>query len=195
MPKEGSVLPDTYDFERGEDRAAVLARMQAAMRNYLAEAWPRRAKDIAVDNIEDAVTLASIVEKETGVASERPRVAAVFLNRLRRGMKLQSDPTVIYAQTRGERPQDGPITRSDLQAEDPYNTYHVAGLPPGPIANPGLASLQAVVAPAETDDLYFVADGSGGHAFARTLAEHNRNVVRWRRLQRAEREKTKDASN
>src|SRR3546814_4351030 len=147
--------------------------------DLLDRVWAKRPDDLPVDSPEELLTLASIVEKETGVAAERPRVAAVFLNRIRRGMKLQSDPTVIYALTRGERAQDRPLSRDDLQLEDPYNTYHVVGLPPGPIANPGPASLRAVVTPAETDELYFVADRSGGHALARTLDAHNRHVERW----------------
>ncbi|MFN4087673.1 MAG: endolytic transglycosylase MltG [Alphaproteobacteria bacterium] len=186
---EGRLLPDTYHYVWGESREAVVGRMQRAMDAALQRVWERRPDDLPIATPEELLTLASIVEKETGVADERARVAAVFVNRLRRGMKLQSDPTVIYAMTRGKHPQERPLTRDDLQTADPYNTYHVAGLPPGPIASPGLAALEAVVAPADTDELYFVADGTGGHAFARTLAEHNRNVLNWRRLQRAAREK------
>lgn len=183
VPREGSVLPDTYSFERGEERAAVLARMQAAMRNYLAEAWPRRGDDIAVDSIEEAVTLASIVEKETGVASERGMVAGLYSNRVKEGMLLQADPTIIYPITKG-KPLGRRIRQSEIAAVNDYNTYTRTGLPEGPITNPGREAIAAVLNPEETDALYMVADGTGGHVFAETLAEHNENVAEWYRLRR-----------
>ena len=183
LPAEGSVLPDSYSYERGETRAAVVERMQAAMRNTLAELWPRRSPRTVVRSPGEAVTLASIVEKETGVAAERRMVAGVYSNRLRTGMRLQADPTVIYPVTRG-RPLGRRILRSELQAVNGYNTYASAGLPVGPIANPGRASIEAVLNPAETTALYFVAKGNGGHVFANTLAEHNVNVEKWFKLRR-----------
>jgi UPF0755 protein len=183
-PPEGRLLPDTYFFQRGEARAEVVRRMREAMAVELAAAWAERAPDLPLDGPDDALTLASIIEKETAVAAERDLVAGVFVNRLERGMLLQTDPTVIYALTDGEGPLDRALLRRDLEVDDPYNTYVYPGLPPGPIANPGRASIRAAVNPAETDYLYFVADGSGGHAFARTLAEHNANVRAWRRVQR-----------
>ena len=182
-PEEGDLLPETYAYERGEARDAVVRRMMTAHDEALAELWAGRADDLPVETPEEAVVLASIVEKETGVASERPRVAAVFVNRLRRGMRLQSDPTIIYGLTGGE-PLGRGIRQSELRRETPYNTYVIDGLPPTPIANPGRASLAAVLNPAETDDLYFVADGTGGHVFAESLAQHNRNVAQWRRIER-----------
>jgi UPF0755 protein len=157
--------------------------MTVAMDKAVEEAWAKRGDDLPIDTAEEAVVLASIVEKETGVASERARVAGVFVNRLKRGMPLQSDPTVIYAVTEGKAPLGRPLSRADLEVRSDYNTYVTAGLPPGPIANPGRASLEAVVSPAATEELYFVADGSGGHAFAETLAEHNRNVAKLRKLE------------
>ncbi|HYD99484.1 MAG TPA: endolytic transglycosylase MltG [Alphaproteobacteria bacterium] len=184
LPAEGSLLPDTYHFSYGDSRAAMVERMQTAMREAIAELWPKRAKDLPFDTIEEAVTLASIVEKETGQPEERPRVAGVYVNRLRKGMKLQADPTTIYGITGGKGPLGRSITRADLTDDNPYNTYVITGLPPGPIANPGRESLAAVMNPQSTDELYFVADGTGGHAFARTLAEHNRNVAKWRRIER-----------
>jgi len=182
VPPEGSLLPETYHFARGDRRSDLVARMQAARDEALAELWPARSGDLPFSTQEDAVILASIVEKETAVAEERPLVASVFVNRLRKGMRLQSDPTVVYGLTDGKGPLGRDLTRADLQAPTPYNTYLIDGLPPGPIANPGLASLAAVLDPAESEYLYFVADGSGGHAFAKTLAEHNRNVAKWRKI-------------
>jgi UPF0755 protein len=181
VPEEGSVLPNSYGFQRGETRAAVLGRMQKAMREELARLWPRRSAAAVVTTPEEAVILASIVEKETGKPSERRMVAGVYSNRLRRGMKLDADPTIIYPITRG-RPLGRPIRRSEIDAVNGYNTYTRAGLPVGPIANPGRESIAAVLNPAPTDALYFVADGTGGHVFASTLEEHNRNHARWRQL-------------
>lgn len=183
-PPEGTLLPETYNFSRNDARGAMLARMSSDMKRTLAELWEKRASGLPIATPEQAVILASIVEKETGVAAERPRVAGVFVNRLRIGMRLQSDPTIIYAIAGGKGPLDRDLTRADLALESPYNTYVVAGLPPGPIANPGRASLAAVLNPEQNNYLYFVADGTGGHAFAATLDEHNRNVTRWRALQK-----------
>ncbi|WP_099866466.1 endolytic transglycosylase MltG [Pararhizobium haloflavum] len=188
MPAEGSLMPNTYNFRRGTTRQEVLDQMAAAQQEAIDQVWERRDEGLPIETKEEFVTLASIVEKETGLADERPRVAAVFINRLREGMRLQSDPTIIYGMFGGEgRPADRPIYRSDIDTPTDYNTYTIDGLPPGPIANPGRAALEAVANPSETDDLYFVADGTGGHAFARTLDEHNENVARWRRI-RAEQE-------
>ena len=181
-PPEGSLLPETYHYSWGDGRAAIVARMRQAMAETLAALWEKRPADHPLASPAELVTLASIVEKETAIAAERPRVAGVFLNRLKRGMKLQSDPTVVYGLTQGQGPLGRELTRADLQAPHPYNTYAVAGLPPGPIANPGRASLEATLRPEQTNALYFVADGAGGHAFAETLDEHNRNVRRWRKL-------------
>ncbi|GGE77246.1 endolytic transglycosylase MltG [Sphingomonas prati] len=184
VPAEGSVLPDSYSFERGETRAAVLKRMQDAMTRTVDTLWRTRKPGTVVKTKQDTVTLASIVEKETALASERRTVAAVYSNRLRTGMKLQADPTVIYPITRG-RPLGRRIRRSELNAVNGYNTYAMAGLPAGPIANPGKGSIAAVLDPAKSDALYFVATGKGGHVFARTLAEHNANVQRYYALRRA----------
>ncbi|MFN6934975.1 MAG: endolytic transglycosylase MltG, partial [Tsuneonella sp.] len=184
VPEEGSVLPDTYDFERGEARTAVLARMQAAMRNYLAEAWSKRVPGIAVSSPEEAITLASIVEKETGVARERRMVAGLYSNRVKQGMPLQADPTIIYPITKG-KPLGRRIRQSEIAAVNGYNTYTMSGLPNGPITNPGRESIAAVLNPAKTDALFMVADGTGGHEFAVTLAEHNENVRKWFAIRRA----------
>lgn len=184
VPAEGSVLPDSYSFERGETRAAVLKRMQDAMTRTVDTLWRTRKPGTVVASKADAVTLASIVEKETALAAERPMVAAVYSNRLRTGMRLQADPTVIYPITRG-RSLGRRIRRSELNAVNAYNTYAMAGLPAGPIANPGRGAIAAVLDPAKSDALYFVASGAGGHVFARTLAEHNANVQRYYALRRA----------
>lgn len=182
IPPQGSILPETYNFTREADRADILARMQRAMDEALAEIWQARDPETPLTGPEEAVILASIIEKETGIAAERPLVGSVFVNRLNRGMPLQSDPTVIFAITNGEADLGRALLRKDLTFESPYNTYAVAGLPPGPIANPGRASLEAAVKPEASNFIYFVADGTGGHAFAETLEEHNRNVAAWRRI-------------
>jgi UPF0755 protein len=178
-PPEGSLLPETYNFTYGDTRAALIARMQAAASHALETAWAGRDPQTLLKSSQEALVMASIVEKETGVATERPLVAAVFLNRLRQGMKLQSDPTVIYALDGGQGPLDRSLTHADLAIESPYNTYVVTGLPPGSICNPGRLALAAALHPAPQPYLYFVATGTGGHAFAETLAEHNRNVAEW----------------
>ncbi len=188
VPADGTLLPETYHYIKNDDRAALLGKMKEAMDKTVAELWPNRAPGLPVNTEQEALTLASIVEKETGVAAERAKVAGVFINRLRRGIPLQSDPTVIYGITKGEiqNAGQGPLGRrlltKDLETESPYNTYLHPGLPPGPIANPGRASIEAVLHPEEHDYIYFVADGTGGHVFARTLAEHNSNVARWRKI-------------
>ncbi len=180
---EGSILPETYEVRRGEARAEVVLRMRQARDRLLDELWRDRAPGLPFRTPEEAVVLASVVEKETALAAERPRVAAVFINRLERGMRLGSDPTVIYGLT-GGRPLGHGLTVSELARPTPYNTYRTAGLPPTPIANPGRAALAATLRPATTQDLYFVADGTGGHAFAATLDAHERNVARWRSIER-----------
>ncbi len=180
---EGSALPDSYGYQRGETRASVAARMQNAMTRTIEQLWPKRSIDCPIAMKEQAIVLASIVEKETGKASERPMIAGVYCNRLRIGMKLDADPTVIYPVTKG-KPLGRRILRSELNADNGYNTYRRTGLPEGPIANPGKASIEAVLHPASTKALYFVADGTGGHVFADTLAEHNANVARWFAIRR-----------
>ncbi len=183
IPPEGTLAPAGYDFSRGDDRQAMLDRMRRTQEEILATAWATRDPDLPVNSPEELLILASIIEKETGVAEERPQVASVFVNRLRRGMRLQTDPTVIYGITRGEGVLGRGLRASELAASTPWNTYVIAGLPPTPIANPGRAAIEAAARPIETDYLYFVADGTGGHAFGRTLDEHNANVAAWRRIE------------
>jgi UPF0755 protein len=183
LPPEGSLLPETYKFSYGDTRQSVISRMKKSMQDAMDALWQKRAADFPLTEPE-TIVLASIVEKETGVAAERPRVAGVFLNRLKKGIPLQSDPTVIYALTLGQSVLNRPLTTADLKKPSPYNTYLASGLPPAPIANPGKASLAAVLNPEKNDYIYFVADGSGGHAFATTLEEHNRNVAKWRALKK-----------
>jgi UPF0755 protein len=182
-PAEGLLAPDSYEVRKGDDRAALLGRMQAAQETLLAAAWEARAEDLPIKSPEELLILASIIEKETGVSEERRQVASVFVNRINQGMRLQTDPTVIYGITRGEGVLGRGLRRSELRAETAYNTYVIAGLPPTPIANPGRASLMAAAQPDETPYVFFVADGTGGHAFAVTLDEHNRNVAVWRRIE------------
>jgi UPF0755 protein len=184
MPREGTLLPETYKFPRGTSREQVIQRMQQSQKRVLNEIWEHRNPDIPVKSPEQLVTLASIVEKETGKADERSRVAAVFVNRLRQKMKLQSDPTIIYGLVGGKGTLGRPIKRSEIQQPSPYNTYIVDGLPPGPIANPGRASLEATANPARTRDLFFVADGSGGHAFTETYDQHQKNVAKLRTMEK-----------
>jgi UPF0755 protein len=183
-PGEGQIMPDTYLVQRGDTRDDVVRHMVASGQRLMEELWAQRADDTPVKTPEQALILASIIEKETGVPQERPRVAAVFANRLRHGMRLQSDPTIIYGITGGKAKLDRPLTRKDIAEATPYNTYHIDGLPPGPIANPGRTSIEAALAPARTNDLYFVADGSGGHVFAATLQEHRANVRKWREIEK-----------
>lgn len=190
-PPEGMLAPDTYSFARGASRPELVAKMRAAQEARLQEAWDGRQEGLPLESPEELLTLASIVEKETGVPEERRDVAAVFVNRLEQGMRLQTDPSIVYGITRGKEPLDRPIRQSDIDGaterkahgEVAYNTYQIDGLPPGPIANPGRAALEAAAHPSDVPYLYFVADGSGGHAFSETLAEHNRNVAEYRKLQ------------
>lgn len=190
-PREGAILPDTYKFQRGYPRQQIINRMAQDQRRILDDIWRRRPADLPIKTPQELVTLASIVEKETGRADERPRVAGVFINRLNRKMKLQSDPTIVYGLVGSKGTLGRPIQRNEITQATPYNTYVIDGLPPGPIANPGRAAMEAVVNHSRTKDLYFVADGSGGHAFAETLEQHNRNVARWRQVETQRRESNK----
>lgn len=183
IPPEGLLAPDSYEIRVGADRTALLEKMQAAQERRLADAWERRAEDLPYDTPEEALIMASIIEKETGVPDERAMVASVFINRLRQGMKLQTDPTVIYGVTNGEGTLGRGLRRSELRGKTPYNTYVIDGMPPTPIANPGRDAIEAAVNPGTSDYVFFVADGTGGHAFATTLKEHNANVQKWRKLE------------
>jgi UPF0755 protein len=184
LPVEGSLLPETYKFTYGDKRQAIIERMKKSQQDEMTVQWTKRAADFPLSE-QEAVVLASIVEKETALPDERRRIAGVFLNRLKRGIPLQSDPTVIYALTLGQNVLGRPLTHDDLKKPSPYNTYIASGLPPAPIANPGKATLAAVLNPEKNDYIYFVADGSGGHAFSKTLQEHNRNVTKWRMLEKS----------
>ena len=181
MPQEGTLLPETYTFQKGEPRLAIIKKAMSAMNEKLDDIWNARAEGLPYRSKTDLLIMASIIEKETAVNDERAKVASVFVNRLRKGMLLQTDPTVIYAITEGKEELNRALTRKDLQIDNPYNTYRYAGLPPTPICNPGEASLWAAAHPDTTDFIYFVADGTGGHNFAKTLAEHNRNVANWKK--------------
>ncbi|ABS13305.1 endolytic transglycosylase MltG [Brucella anthropi] len=184
MPPEGSLFTDTLNFTRGTTRSEIIDRMVASQKKLVDDAWAKRGSDLPIKDKNEFVTLASIVEKETGIASERPHVASVFVNRLKKGMRIQSDPTIIYGLFGGAgKPSDRPIFKSDIEKPTPYNTYVINGLPPTPIANPGKAALEAVANPLDTEDLYFVADGTGGHVFSKTLQEHNANVRKWRSVE------------
>ncbi len=183
LPPEGMLAPDSYEVSAGDQRSELIGRMQAAQQAILDQAWAGREKGLPLKTPQEALTLASIVEKETGIADERPIVASVFINRLKKGMRLQTDPAVIYGLTEGRGTLGRGLRQSELRRRTPYNTYVVVGLPPTPIANPGRDAIEATLHPAKTDYLYFVADGSGGHAFAATLAEHNANVAKWRAIE------------
>jgi UPF0755 protein len=194
IPAEGSLSPGTYDYQQGEPRERLIGRMQQSMTDTLNAAWAARAQDLPLKTKEEALVLASIIEKETGKPEERKRIAAVFINRLRQGIPLQTDPTVIYAINKGENKNDGqgPLGRrllsKDMQIDSPYNTYKNAGLPPTPIANPGKESVEAALQPEQNDFIYFVADGTGGHVFAKTLSEHNKNAAEWRKIRAQEKQ-------
>ncbi len=190
LPEEGQLQPETWYVVRGSSRAGLLKRMQDAQAKTLAELWEGRAPDLPLKSPQEALILASIIEKETAIAAERDRVAAVFINRLRKGMRLESDPTIVYGLT-GGKPLGRGLRRSEIDKKTPWNTYKIHGLPPTPIANPGRNSIYAALHPADTNDLYFVADGTGGHAFARTYAGHLRNVAKWRRIERERKRKAK----
>ena len=188
-PKEGTLMPETYKFVRGTSRNEIIIKMEELDRRVVEQIWARRSPDLPLRSPYELVTLASIVEKETGKADERPRVAGVFINRLQKRMRLQSDPTIVYGLVAGQGTLGHSITRAELDKRTPYNTYQIDGLPPGPIDNPGRAALEAVANPSRTQDLYFVADGTGGHAFSETVDEHNRNVQRWRQIERDAKDK------
>jgi len=193
VPTEGTLLPDTYRFARATTREDLLARMQSEQQKYIEKLWSARASGLPLKTKQEAVTLASIVEKETGRADERPRVAAVFVNRLKSNMRLESDPTIIYGLSGGKGTLGRPIMRSEIDQMTPYNTYRIKGLPPTPIANPGRAALEAVLRPAKTSDLFFVADGTGGHAFAEKYEDHQKNVTKWRVIEKEMRAKEEEA--
>jgi len=193
VPPEGSLLPDTYRFARSTDREELIARMQSEQRKFLDKIWPKRATGLPFKTLEDAINLASIVEREAGKADERPRVAAVFVNRLHKNMRLQSDPTIIYGLSGGKGTLGRPILKTEIQQMTPYNTYTIKGLPPTPIANPGRAALEAVLRPAKTSDLYFVADGTGGHTFSETYDDHKKGVGEWRIIEKEMRAKQEAA--
>lgn len=190
VPAEGDLLPQTYTFARGTTRQEVLGQMKEAQERLLAEIWERRTDDLPVSSPEELVVLASIVEKETALADERPRVAGVFVNRLNKSMRLQSDPTILYGLYGGEAwlKDRSAIKQSEINAENAYNTYQIDGLPPGPIGNPGRAAMEAVANPSRTQDLFFVADGTGGHVFAETYEQHQENVRKWRQIERQRRQ-------
>jgi UPF0755 protein len=188
IPREGSLLPESYKVTRGTSREQVIQRMETQQRRAVQEIWDHRMPDLPLKSPEELVTLASIVEKETGRADERSRVAAVFINRLKQRMRLQSDPTIIYGLVGGKGSLGRPLMRSEIEQPTPYNTYVIDGLPPGPIANPGRASLEATANPARTKDLYFVADGTGGHAFAETLDQHQKNVAHLRQIEQQQKQ-------
>ena len=191
-PAEGSLMPETYQFSKGASRQEIIDKMQTEMQKTVTKLWENRSADLPLRSIEEAVTFASIVEKETGKADERHRVAAVFYNRLKKGMRLQSDPTIIYGITGGAGALGRGITKAEIDTKTPYNTYQINGLPPGPIANPGKAALEATFNPAKTNDLYFVADGTGGHAFSETLKDHNSAVQKWRQVEKQSKSKSDD---
>ncbi len=195
VPAEGSLAPDTIEVKSGALRADIVDNIKAAQSKILAEAWAARAKDLPLKSPLEALTLASIVEKETGQDGERAEVAGVFINRLKKGMRLQTDPAVIYGITKGKGILGRGLRRSELSKKTPYNTYIIPGLPPGPIANPGREAIEAVLNPAKTKNLYFVADGTGGHVFSATLREHNANVIKWRRIEAKRRKAAKAAGN
>jgi UPF0755 protein len=194
IPKEGSLLPETYNFARGMSREQMIQRMQHEQRRIVQEVWDRRASDLPLENPDQLVVLASIIEKETGKPEERTRVAAVFVNRLKQRMKLQSDPTIIYGLVGGKGTLGRPIMRAEIDLKTRYNTYVIDGLPPGPIANPGRATLEAAASPARTKELYFVADGTGGHSFSETLDQHQKSVTRLRQIEQQQKDAAKDPS-